>query len=170
MWKLRYSEIGFRIAFLLNDMRHVYRNSNLRDENIQVSFAKFILCFIAGEPATNDTDVLTEFVSPTPNYPCTKINANLSTLGLDMPEAIDGLLFKCIQQNSMLCIIDNKEKNKLRTKLYDLGVVIQSIQHYFYHARETVVACILSKLLTRFWWIYHTSSPIMEPITWYEDA
>ena len=45
---------------------------------------------------------------------------------------------------------------------------IRHLQHYFFHSKQVTVTRLLGKLLTRIWWIYHTSSPLMKSWKTYE--
>jgi hypothetical protein len=51
----------------------------------------------------------------------------------------------------------------------EFGEKIKAIQHYCFHAKITGLSKIIGKLLTRIWWIYHMSSPIMKPYNVYEE-
>ena len=51
----------------------------------------------------------------------------------------------------------------------DFGEKVKNIQHYCFHSKHTSLSKLLGKLLTRIWWIYHLSSPIMKSINNYEN-
>jgi hypothetical protein len=57
----------------------------------------------------------------------------------------------------------------LRNELMEFGYKIKAIQHYCYHSKITGLSKIMGKLLTRIWWVYHMSSPIMLPYNVYES-
>lgn len=163
LWRLRHSEDVFRIAFLVIYIRKLFHNCNYKNENTQIEFAKFISHFIDVHEAT-DSYVLEPL---TIEYP---IGEHLETLGLDnQVTKIDSRIFECIRHNTLIIDLNGYEKSKLRERLMNFGEKIRNIQHYFYHCREQPVTRLLSKLLTRIWWIYHSSSPVMEPIKRYEE-
>ncbi len=166
LWRLRHSEDVFRVAFLVIYMRKLFHNCNYKNENTQIEFAKFMSHFIDVREA-NDSHVLEPLVL---EYP---ISQHLETLGLDNQiDKIDSKVFECIRSNSIIIKsqdMNGYEKSKLRERLMNFGEKIRNIQHYFYHCREQPITRLLSKLLTRIWWIYHSSSPVMEPIKRYEE-
>jgi superfamily II DNA/RNA helicase len=167
LWRLRHSEDVFRIAFLVIYIRKLFHNCEYKNENIQIEFAKFISHFIDVHEANNDAYVLEPLSI---EYP---IGEHLETLGIDNQiEKIDSKVFECIRLNSIIIKsfdLNGHEKSKLRERLMNFGEKIRNIQHYFYHCREQPITRLLSKLLTRIWWIYHSSSPVMEPIKRYEE-
>ena len=59
--------------------------------------------------------------------------------------------------------------DNLRDELFKFSDKVRNIQHYFFHTKQVTVARTVGKLLTRMWWIYHTSSPLMKSWKVYED-
>jgi ribosomal protein L9 len=90
--------------------------------------------------------------------PFNQIINELYNLDIILSKNIDNKLFLSIQNNSLINNISDIEKNNLRNELIDFSNTIKIIQHYCFHIKITGVAKILAKLLTRIWWIYHTSS------------
>mgnify|MGYP006954752505 CR=1 FL=1 len=58
--------------------------------------------------------------------------------------------------------------DKIRQRLIEFGEKIKVIQHYCYHTKIFSLSKIMGKLLTRIWWIYHSSSPVMKPLYDYD--
>jgi superfamily II DNA or RNA helicase len=162
MWRFRHSEMGFRTAFILNEIRKTYKYCNPKNENTQVEFAKLIAYFVVAKEASRDDHVMTIVESSNP-----MLRANFKTLGLDIPEKIDSRVYEIIRLNSFIETDGFDEKGFLRNELFEFGIVLQNIQHYFYHSKEDTIAKMISKLMTRVWWNYYLSSPVMEPISRY---
>ena len=76
--------------------------------------------------------------------------------------------FLFARQNNGKFALRIEDTDKLRSKLYDFGIKIIYIQNYCYQEKYVGLCKLLSKLVTRIWWIYHNSSPIMIPLTNYE--
>ncbi len=166
LWRFRHTDDVFRIAFLVIYIRKIFFNCNYKNENTQIEFAKFIANYI-DVYETDNMDFKLEQSSLASDFP---INNHLTTLGLDVQiNNIDSKVFECIRLNSIIPTENGYEKSKLRERLMNFGEKIRNIQHYFYHCREQPITRLLSKLLTRIWWIYHSSSPVMEPIKRYEE-
>ena len=77
-------------------------------------------------------------------------------------------MIKSIQLNSIVKLDSYDELDELRQRLMNFGEKIKAIQHYCFHSKISGLSKIIGKLLTRIWWIYHTSSPIMKPYYTYE--
>jgi hypothetical protein len=164
MWRFRHSEMGFRVAFILNEIRKTYKHCNPKNESTQVEFAKLIAYFVVAKEATRDDHVLTNVESA--NH---MLRTNFETLGLDIPEKIDSRVYEVIQQNSFIQTDDSHDKGVLRRELFEFSLILRNIQHYFFHSKEATIAKMIAKLMTRVWWNYHLSSPVMEPISRYVD-
>lgn len=163
MWCFRHSEKGFRVAFILNEIRKTYKNCNPKNENTQIEFARLIQYYVvAKEAGPIDRYLMTPIQSANP-----MLRDNFETLGLDIPERIDGRVYEIIRQNSFIAIANSTEKQQLRDEIFDFGMMLQNIQHYFYNSKDIIIAKLIAKLMTRVWWNYHLSSPVMEPISRY---
>ena len=166
MWRLRHTDDAFRIAFLLNFIRKIFKNSNANNENTQIEFSKFMANFIAIKETDEDEYVL----DPAESASQYKIRGHLETLGLEIPEKIDRKIYDSIRMNKLIETPNHKEKSILRERLLNFGEMIRNIQHYFFHMEERAITRLLGKLLTRIWWIYHSSSPIMDSIERYDAS
>jgi replicative superfamily II helicase len=150
IWKLRHNKDCFRIPFLITYMRKLFRNCEPTSEKTQIEFAQFMLRYVFIK--TSDNNTLDELESAK----SFEINNYLNKLEIGVPENIDSKMFLCIRSNKLL-----QQDYELREDLIKFSDVIKHVQHYFYHKKEINITRLIGKLLTRLWWIYHTSSPIM---------
>jgi hypothetical protein len=163
MWRFRHSDDCYRIAFLLSFIRKIYKHSDAKIEKNQIDIAKFLSNYI--EIHENDDFKLEQ----TEQAIKLNIREHLDTLGLEPASYnIDSRVYESIRMNKLFQTENRKEKSQLRERLLNFGEKIRNIQHYFYHCQEVNITKLLGKLLTRIWWIYHSSSPVMEPIVQYE--
>jgi hypothetical protein len=163
VWRLRHSEDCFRIPFLISFMKKIFCNANPSNETTQIDFCKFLLQFIDTIEAKDNINVL----SPVKCSSQYAIHRHFEQLGLEVPKKVDSKVFESIQRNSIIVTESMKEKSLIRERLFKFGEKIRIIQHYFFFSEEVVLARLLSKILTRIWWIYHMSSPVMESVAAY---
>jgi superfamily II DNA or RNA helicase len=166
MWRFRHSEDCYRVAFLLSFIRKIYKHSDAKIEKNQIDVAKFLSNYI--DIYENDTKNDSLKLEPTEQAIKLNIKEHLETLGLEMPENIDARVYESIRMNKLFETGNRKEKSHLRERLLNFGEKVRNIQHYFFFCEEKNITKLLGKLLTRIWWIYHTSSPVMEPIERYD--
>ncbi len=166
-WKLRYSDESLLTSLLIPYLRMGFEAKDHTQENNQVDLAHFICRFISTKSNTNSEYALTdpEILS---NYPYNQLLSQITDLQIDIPEMIDNRLFMSIRQNSLVKLQTEDATDELRHRLSDLSDKIKHIQHFCYHSKIRGLSRILGKLLTRIWWIYHCSSPIMKPIYMFE--
>ena len=166
-WKLRYSDESLLTSLLIPYLRMGFEAKDHTQENNQVELAHFICRFISTKSTTNseytlaDPDLLS-------NYPYNQLLSQITDLQIDIPEMIDNRLFVSIRQNSLVKLQTEDATDELRHRLSDLSDKIKHIQHFCFHSKIRGLSRILGKLLTRIWWIYHCSSPIMKPIYMFE--
>ena len=91
-------------------------------------------------------------------------------LGIPIPEKIDSKVYETIVFNKLLTLKTEKETDDLRNDLFKFSEKIRHIRHFFFHTKQVTLARLLGKLLTRIWWIYHTSSPLMKSWQCYLDS
>ena len=163
MWRFRQSDDGFRVAFLLSFIRKIYKNCDAKIERNQIEISKFLSNYI--EIHENKNDCRVESTEHSIKY---NVKEHLETLGLETIENIDGRVYESIRINKLYETENRKEKSILRERLLIFGEKVRNIQHYFFHCNEETITVLLGKLLTRIWWIYHLSSPVMEPIERYD--
>ena len=153
MWILRYSQDSLVINYLLQYLTKYFNSLNPSCENDQIEIAFFFSKFI--HIHTYDKNILPEKATLKINY--NTLYNNLSNLGINYPINIDGRIWYSIKKNSLL-ELDNEE---LRQRLFDFNIKIKAIQHYCFHSNYVTLSKLLGKLLTRIWWIYHSSSPLL---------
>jgi hypothetical protein len=163
MWRFRHTDDGFRVAFLLSFIRKIYKHCDAKQEKNQIDVSKFLSNYIEIHESKND-----DCLEQTEQAIKFKIKEHLETLGLETISNIDNRVYESIRMNKLYETENRKEKSILRERLLLFGEKVRNIQHYFFHCDEETITVLLGKLLTRIWWIYHLSSPVMEPIERYE--
>ncbi len=163
MWRFRQSDDGFRVAFLLSFIRKIYKNCDAKLEKNQIDISKFLSQYIEIHESKNET--ILENTDSSIKY---NIKSHLETLGLETIDNIDSRVYESIRMNKLYETENRKEKSILRERLLTFGEKVRNVQHYFFHCNEENITVLLGKLLTRIWWIYHLSSPVMEPIDRYD--
>ncbi len=166
-WKLRYSDESLMASLLIPYLRLAFESKDHTQENNQIDLAHFICRFISIVPTKNPDQALKD-PAILSSYPYAQILNQIEELQIDVPSMIDNKLFMSIQQNSVVKLQSEDATDELRHRLMDLSDKIKHIQHFCFHSKITGLSRILGKLLTRIWWIYHTSSPIMKPFYIYE--
>lgn len=159
IWRFRKTEDCYRIPFIINFIRKIYSGCNPYNEATQIEFAKFMSQFLCIEEVEEDSPYRLSVVESSEKY---NIHEHLESIALDVPEFVDSKVYECIRLNSMLKLDSKKDIHELRERLLEFGNQIKIIQHYFFHLKEVNITRMVGKLLTRIWWIYHTSSPIMQ--------
>jgi len=162
-WKLRYSDESLLASLIIPYLRMGFEAKDHTQENNQVDLAHFICRFISTESTTNPEYALTD-PDLLSNYPYNQLLSQISDLQIDLPNMIDNRLFISIRQNSVVKLQTEDATDGLRHRLLDLSDKIKHIQHFCFHSKIKGLSRILGKLLTRIWWIYHSSSPIIKPI------
>lgn len=154
-WKLRNNNNCIIISHLIPYLKRGFNYKDSTQIQNQIQIAHFLCRFF--NKSTISTNILLE-----PDImaysPFNQIINELYNLDIILSKNIDNKLFLSIQNNSLINNISDIEKNNLRNELIDFSNTIKIIQHYCFHIKITGVAKILAKLLTRIWWIYHTSS------------
>lgn len=163
-WKLRYNDDCLLTSLLLPYLKKGFEGLDHTQEKNQIDIAHFLCRFISTKPTNNKYNLLQDPEILLIN-PFNQINNELENLQIDIPNMIDNKLFQSIQQN----VIVNTDDNELRQQLFEFGDKIKNIQHFCFHSKITGLSKLLGKLLTRIWWIYHCSSPIMKTFYEYEN-
>jgi len=154
MWMLRYSNEGIIISFLLPYLRKYFEMCNPNEINKQVEVAYFLSKFIDIHIASDEKDILQENKS---KIAYEDIYNELANINIDISDCIDGKIWVSIRNN---CLVDIKD-NVLRKRLFNFSTKLKALQHYCYHTKQVNLTKLFGKLLTRIWWIYHTSSPVI---------
>jgi hypothetical protein len=155
MWNLRYSKDSLICNFLMPYLYKYFNNMNPSSENDQIEIAYFLSKFIHIFESTDNKNILPESSVLKINYDT--LYNKINKLDIQYPTNIDGSIWLTIKRNTLI-ELDNPE---LRQRLFDFNIKIKAIQHYCYHTKYVTLTKLLGKLLTRIWWIYHTSSPII---------
>lgn len=165
-WRLRNGD-NLIICYLIKYIRRAYESLDSKVERNQIEIARFLCNFISIDEA--DDEYILEPLEILQKEPYNNILSELHDLDIIIPENIDSKLYLSIQRNLLFDCKDINLTDKLRSKLYDFGIKIIYIQNYCYQEKYVGLCKLLSKLVTRIWWIYHNSSPIMIPLTNYEE-
>jgi hypothetical protein len=166
-WKLRYSDESLLASLLVPYLRLAFESKDHTQENNQIDLAHFICRFISTKSTKNSEHALNA-PAMLANYPYNQLLTQITDLQIEIPQMIDNRLFMSIRQNSVVKLQSEDATDELRHRLMDLSDKIKHIQHFCFHSKITGLSRILGKLLTRIWWIYHTSSPIMKPFQTYD--
>jgi hypothetical protein len=167
-WKLRYTDECIISSFLITYLKRAFEDKDHTQESNQVALAHFLCRFMSTIPTDNPADALVDPEILKLN-PYNQILDNFEELQIEFPKMIDNKLFKSIQQNLVVMLDSYDELDKLRERLMKFGDKLKAIQHYCFHTKISGLSKIIGKLLTRIWWVYHTSSPIMKPYNTFEN-
>jgi hypothetical protein len=154
LWMFRYSNESIIVYTLLPHLKKYFEICNPNEESKQVEIAYFLSMFINIKNSFEEHHLSKHTVSKI-NY--NSIYEELKNLGIIISQNIDSKIWISIRNN---CLVDIKD-DILRQELFDFSTKLKSIQHYCYHTKQVNLTKLLGKLLTRIWWIYHTSSPII---------
>ena len=89
---------------------------------------------------------------------------------MELKKNIDGRVWFSIKNNKLFKCATEKEADILHQRLMEFGNRVKAIQHFYFHNKITIISRLLGKLLTRIWWIYHTSSQLMIPINNFDEV
>jgi hypothetical protein len=164
MWVLRNSEEPIITSFILPYFKKAFESMDPIIEGNQIMLANFLSHFIHTKETDIDEHILPKCsILEQPSF--AKIYDYLEELQLDIPGNIDGRIFISIKNNLLVPTTTEKNADELRQRLFDFGNKLIAIQHMCFHSKMINLATLLGKLLTRIWWIYHLSSPIMKPFS-----
>ena len=93
----------------------------------------------------------------------------MKEIQLETIENIDGRVFTSIKNNTLFKCVTEKDTDTVRERLFKFGNRIKTIQHYCFHKKITNISRLLGKLLTRIFWIYHGSSPLMNGLNNFDE-
>jgi hypothetical protein len=154
MWMLRYSNEGIIVSFLLPYLRKYFEISNPNEINKQIEIAYFLSKFIDINIASDEKDIIPENQT---KICYDEIYDALKNINIDIPTYIDGKIWLSIRNNRLVDLKDDI----LRKRLFNFSTKLKALQHYCYHTKQINLTKLMGKLLTRIWWIYHTSSPVI---------
>ena len=156
MWKLRNNKDCIVLSYLFPYIKRYFETKKYTEENNQIEIAHFLCRFICVQE-TNNPELFLNNPELMKYEPYNNIIDNLDELQIDTSTNIDKRLFLSIRHNLLY-----EKDTKLREQLFNFGNVIKHVQHYYFHTKIVGLAKLLGKLLTRIWWIYHLSSPILQ--------
>lgn len=167
-WKLRQSDTCVMSSFLLPYLRRGFESRDPKQEVNQIELAHF-LCRFIGVQSTDDDKNQLDDPELLAIHPYNQILEQLEDLQLDIPSMIDNKLYVSIKTNSLVKCSSDNLTDELRQQIMDFGEKIKHIQHFCFHSKIVGLSRMLGKLLTRLWWIYHTSSPVTKEYNTYES-
>ena len=163
-WMLRHSQDCVIASLIIPYLKRAFDLKDPLQEKVQIEMAHFICNFI-NVKSTDDVKNKLEKLNILLESPYNNIFTKLTNAGIILPENIDNRIYKSIQLNNLIEISD-----ALRYDLNVFSIKLKHIQHFCFHSKLTTICKIMGKLLTRIWWIYHMSSPIMKPYYVFEEA
>jgi hypothetical protein len=168
-WKLRnYNEESLLASLLTSYLRKGYENKDPALEKNQIDIAHFLCGFFSTKETDNPDDALIlPDIFTKEEYK--QLNEQLDDAQIELPKMIDNKLFLSIQHNYIIKSHSEDATDKLRHRLMEFGEKIKNIQHYCFHSKIVGLSRLMGKLLTRIWWIYHSSSLITKPLYIYES-
>lgn len=166
-WKFRYDDNCIIASYLIPYLRRAFEDKDHTKELNQISLAHFLCHFFEVKEAPTELDAM-ETMSLFLQDPYNMIANDMMDLQVDLPKLIDNKLFISIQSNTLIKCETEEMDDILRNRLMAFGEKIKKIQHYCHHSKIVGLSRLMGKLLTRIWWIYHMSSPIMKSLNEYE--
>jgi superfamily II RNA helicase len=148
IWRLRENNNIKNINEMIELMIKIFNNKNYILEKNQIDLSHFLSYYINVEYTNDNKLFLPEF----------------ELYNMDKERNIDNKIYISINDNNLYTCKDDDEKDKLRIRLFNFGENIKYVQHYIYQKKYTNLTKLLGKLLTRIWWTYHNSSPVMKPL------
>jgi hypothetical protein len=168
MWILRHSDEPVTISFIIPYLIKAFECVDPNIINNQINIAHFLSYFVNKYETDNIEYKL-------PNYSLfeqasfSKIFKILEDIQLEISKNIDGRVWFSIKNNKLFKCTTEKEADIIRQHLFDFGNRIKAIQHFCFHNKIINISRLLGKLLTRIWWIYHTSSPLVIPFNCFDE-
>ena len=156
-WKLRYTKEAIIISYIIPYIARAFEDKDHTQENNQIDVFHFLCCFISINE-THEKSLMLNKPNIMNNYPYNTIKNELENMDIYIPDNIDKQLYNIVQLNKL--VINNNNDNNKREELLLFGNKIKSIQHYCFHVKIHGLSRLFGKLLTRIWWIYHSSSPV----------
>jgi len=156
-WILRYSNDSIISCVLIPFLQKYFGNSKPNNEPDQIELAYFLCNFIDIKYTNNKYDDLNKFCSQFRKFNLSEIKNILATKDIIINNNIDCRIWISIRNNLLVNIDDEI----IRQDLFHYNIKLRALQHYFFHTKQITLAKLFGKLLTRIWWIYHSSSPVI---------
>jgi hypothetical protein len=170
MWMLRNTDEPIIVSYIIPYLKKAFEGLKAGIETNQVLVAHFLSHFLHILPCndiTNSNILPKCSVLEQPSFQT--IYEHLEDLQLEIPANIDGRVYMSIKLNKIIQTKTEKEADEIRTRLFEFGNKVKAIQHFCFHNMLINLSRLLGKLLTRIWWIYHTSSPIMKSFNAFDE-
>jgi hypothetical protein len=167
-WMFRSCEDSVLVSFIIPYLRRAFEGKDHTKEINQINMAHFLGRFISVVEAEDDSNIL-EDPAILNESPYDTIISTLEELQIDVPSRVDNKVYLSIQQNGLVPQSSLQKTDDLRQRLVKFGDMLRHIQHYCFHSNIVCLTKIMGKLLTRIWWIYHTSSPLMKSFKTYQE-
>ena len=168
IWRLRHDMDCITVPMFLPEFKKLFEFSDPNKEKDQINIALFLSHFINLKPSADKNYVLPECVFISDDT-VNRLKSYAENLGIEIPEEIDSKVYQSILYNKLVDCDNERDIDELRDNLFKFSEKIKHIQHYFFHTNQVTVTRTIGKLLTRIWWVYHTSSPLMKSWKVYED-
>jgi hypothetical protein len=156
-WILRYSNDSIISCVLIPYLQKYFGNSKPNNEPDQIELAYFLCNFIDIKYTNNKYDDLNKFCSQFRKFNLSEIKNILASKDIIINNNIDCRIWISIRNNLLVNIDDEI----IRQDLFNYNIKLRALQHYFFHTKQITLAKLFGKLLTRIWWIYHSSSPVI---------
>lgn len=160
-WKFKNNDESLLTSYLLPYIKRAFEYKDHTLEINQINIAHFLCRFISTYPTYEN---VLEDPSILSDAPYNQILNELENLQIEVPDKVDNKLYLSIQNNLLVDCYNEVDTDKLRDRIMEFGEKVKNIQHYCFHSKYIGLTKLLGKLLTRIWWIYHLSSPIMKTI------
>jgi superfamily II RNA helicase len=158
-WILRYGNDAITSCVLIPYIQKYFNTTNPNNEPDQIELSYFLSNFIDIKFSNNTYDNLSKFSSQYKKLKIDEIKNILATKNIVINNNIDCKIWLSIRNNLLVEFDDD-----LRQELFNYNIKIRALQHYFFHTKQVTLAKLFGKLLTRIWWIYHSSSPVIRLI------
>ena len=167
VWQLRNDMDCITIPLIIPELKKAFENSDPNSEKKQVELALFLSHFINLKEATDENILKDSHILE--KGTAMQLKQAADNLGIDIPENISSHVFDCITKNKLEDLSTETETDILRNNLFRFSEKARHLQHYFFHTKQVTMTRLIGKLLTRIWWIYHTSSPLMKSWKSFEE-
>lgn len=168
VWQLRNDIDSITIPLIIPELLKSFDTLDPNKEKDQVDLALFLSHFINLEESTETNYILqeSEYLQ---NGSSSELKNACDNLGIEIPTNICSKVYMSINNNKLINQSSEKNIDLLRDKIFKFSEKIRHLQHYFFHTKQVTITRLIGKLLTRIWWIYHTSSPLMKSWNSYEE-
>jgi len=157
LWMLRYSKDSIAMSVIIPYIQKYFNNVDPNKEPIQIEIAFFLSNFIDIKYTNDKYNYLSKFNNMYNKINIKEIKDKLKNNDIIIENNIDCRIWISIRNNLLI----DMEDETLRQDLFNYKIKIRALQHYFYHKKQITITKLLGKLLTRIWWIYHSSSPVI---------